>query len=123
MQSSNYNGLKAKQPSQIAGGSSHRNVRKYKSHYENLQKFLDAYDTKKASVQFRHNVLVKQKKHNYQLEYDRIRNVLHSNLIPDTTKLMIQHRMKELEELGAKAVDNIQDDRVLNYSISKKSRY
>ena len=48
MQSSNYNGLKAKQPSQIAGGSSHRNVRKYKSHYENLQKFLDAYDTKKG---------------------------------------------------------------------------
>ena len=109
MQNSNYNGLRAKQPSQIAGGSSHANVRKYPSHYEKLQKFLDAYETKKASVQFRHNALRNQRKHNYQLEYDRIRGVLHSNLIPDTTKNMIKDRMKHLEELGAKAVNKIKD--------------
>jgi hypothetical protein len=54
-------------------------------------------------------MLLNQKKHNYQLEYDRIRGVLNSNLIPNTTKNMIKDRMKHLEELGAKAVNKIKD--------------
>jgi hypothetical protein len=94
---------------QILGGSSHGNTRAYLNHYKRLQNFLDAYETRKASVEFRHNVLRKQKKHNYQLEYDRIRGALHDNLVPNTTKNMIKDRMKHLEELGAKAVNKIKD--------------
>jgi hypothetical protein len=101
MNSANYQNLKEKQTSKIAS-SSHANVRKYKNHYEQLQKFLDAYDTKRASVEFRRNVLVKQKKHNYQLEYDRIRNELDSKLIPNITKHQIINRMADLELMGVK---------------------
>ena len=105
MQVSNY-GLQSRQ---ILGGSSHGNNRKYLNHYAQLQKSLDAYATRKASVQFRQNVLRNQKNNNYQLEYDRIRFVLNDNLIRNTTKKMIRERLKELEELGAKAVNHISD--------------
>lgn len=105
MQSSSH-GLSSKQ---ILGGSSHGNHRKYIHHYEQLQKFLDAYKTRQASLQFRHNVLKHQRRNNYQLEYDRIRSVLGNNLIPNTTKEMIKERMKELQRLGATAVNRIED--------------
>jgi len=121
MNSGNHKNLKEKAPSKIAS-SSHGNVRKYKHHYEQLQKFLDAYDTKRASVEFRRNVLVKQKKHNYQLEYDRVRSELNSKLIPDITKHQIINRMAELELMGAKAVDEIQDTTPLSVSMHKKGR-
>jgi hypothetical protein len=121
MNSVNYNGLKAKHPSKITG-SSHGNVRKYQHHYEQLQKFLDAYDTKRASVQFRQNVLRNQKKHNYQLEYERIRSDFESKLIPNITKHQIINRMAELELMGAKAVDEIQDTTPLSVSMHKKGR-
>ena len=93
--------------SQVKGGSSHGNVRKYLGQYEKLQKLLDARETRKALVEFRHNALKKQRKHNYQLEYDRIRSVLGQNLVPNTTRSMIQNRMKDLEELGARAVNKL----------------
>ena len=92
----------------ILGGSSHGNHRKYLHQYEQLQKFLDAYKTRQASVEFRRNVLRKQQKHNYQLDYDRIRSVLEHSLIP-TPKEMIRQWMKVLEKLGANAIDNIKD--------------
>ena len=104
MQSST-NGLNSKK----ILGSSHGNHRKYLHNYEQIQKLLDAYNTKHASVEFRRNVLRNQKKHNYQLEHDRIRSVLGDNLIPNTTKAMIQNRMAELQKLGARAVNKIQD--------------
>jgi hypothetical protein len=90
-------------------GQSHKNERKHLSHYKRVQDLLDSYLTRHASLEFRHNVLRKQKKLNYQLEYDRIRSVLGDNLIPYTTKTMIQKRMAELQKLGARAVNNIQD--------------
>ena len=100
----------------INGASSHGNNMKYLKHYEELQKFLDAYKTRQASVEFRRNVLRKQQKHNYQLEYDRIRSVLEHSLIP-TTKEMIRQRMKVLEKLGAKAIDKIKDIKLFLYNI------
>ena len=105
MQISNY-GLQARQ---IIGGSSHGNHREYVNHYKQLQKLLDAYKTRQASIEFRRNVIQKQKKNNYQLEYDRIRNQLGSHLVPHTTKQMIKDRMKELEKLGASAINKIID--------------
>ena len=90
-------------------GQSHKNERKHLSHYKRVQDLLDSYLTRHASLEFRNNVLRKQKKLNYQLEYDRIRSVLGNNLIPHTTKAMIQKRMVELQNLGARAVNNIQD--------------
>jgi hypothetical protein len=44
---------------------------------------------------------------NYQTEYDRIRNHLAHNLIPDTTREQIIQRKKTLKDLGAQAFDFI----------------
>ena len=108
MQSVNYNGLKPKKPN-TPHARAHQNVRSTTRHYEHLQKLLDAYQTRLASVEFRSNVLRRQKKHNYQLEYDRIRGVLSQSTIPHTTRQMLIKREQELRQLGAKAVNKIPD--------------
>ena len=73
-------------------------------YYETLQKVLDARATKKSDVLVRLDHRVKQ---NYQHEYDRIRDLVHSKTIRNDTKEMLESRIKRLEELGAKAVNNI----------------
>jgi hypothetical protein len=106
MNSVNYIGAKTKP---AVNGRSHQNSRNYLGHYQRLQKLLDAYKTRQASVEFRHNLLRKQRKHNYQLEYDRIQGLLSQSIIPDTTRKMLEDREKVLMELGAKAVNSIPD--------------
>ena len=84
--------------------------KKYGSHYlENLQKQLDARATKKASILVRRSIIANRAKQNYQLEYDRIRDLIHSKTIRSDTKEMLTNRIKKLEELGAKAINNIVD--------------
>ncbi len=76
-------------------------------YYENLQRVLDARATKKADVLVRRKILDHRVKQNYQHEYDRIRDLVHSKTIRSDTKEMLENRIKRLEELGAKAVNNI----------------
>ena len=84
--------------------------KKYGSHYlENLQKELDARATKKSSILLRRAMIAHRAKQNYQLEYDRIRDLIHSKTISGDTKEMLKTRIKQLEELGAKAINNIVD--------------
>ena len=108
MQNVNYIGAKLKQSNNIHGRA-HQNVRTNTRHYEQLQKLLDAYQTRLASIEFRNNVLKRQKKHNYQLEYDRIRGILTQSNIPHTTRQMLIKREQLLKTLGAKAVNQIPD--------------
>ena len=77
------------------------------NYYENLQRVLDARATKKSDVLIRRKILAHRDKQNYQLEYDRIRDLMHSKTIRSDTKTTLEHRIKNLEELGAKAVNNI----------------
>ena len=77
-------------------------------YFKNLQKQLDAHATKASSIALRKQWLEKQKKVNYQSEYDRIRSeiaqsVFHGGV--STTSL--KNRQKELEALGAVAVSGI----------------
>ena len=84
--------------------------KKFGSHYlENLQKELDARATKKSSILLRRAMIAHRAKQNYQLEYDRIRDLIHSKTISGDTKEMLKTRIKKLEELGAKAINNIVD--------------
>ena len=76
-------------------------------YYETLQKVLDARATKKAHILLRHKILGHREKQNYQHEYDRIRDLVHSKTIRSDTKEMLESRIKRLEDLGAKAVNNI----------------
>ena len=114
MRGVNHEGLKTRKTNdlvaQLANSRTHVNVRKYIGHHQRLQKALDAYDTRHASVEFRRKALLAQKKHNYQLEYDRIRGLLgNAKLIPMTTVVQLRKREAQLKDLGAKAINGIQD--------------
>ena len=54
-------------------------------------------------------MITHRNKQNYQLEYDRIRDMVHSKTISGNTKEMLENRIKKLEELGAKAINSIGD--------------
>ena len=47
-------------------------------------------------------------KQNYQLEYDRIRNLLHDKTIRGDSLQMLKNRVARLEDIGAKAINEIQ---------------
>ena len=74
---------------------------------ENLQNELDAHQTRKASVLYRHNLLEHQNKINYTNELNRIRGELSRNdtRLPQGTREHLKERIKALEKLGAKSVD------------------
>ena len=56
------------------------------NYYENLQRVLDARATKKSDVLIRRKILAHRDKQNYQLEYERIGDLMHSKTIrSDTT--------------------------------------
>ena len=73
----------------------------------NLQKVLDGRATKKSSTLLRRSVITQREKQTYQLEYDRIRDLVHSKTSRGDTKDMLEQRIKALEALGAKAINNI----------------
>ena len=77
-------------------------------YFKNLQKQLDAHATQSVPIALRKQWLEKQKKVNYQSEYDCVRgeiaqSVSHGGV--STTSL--KNRQKELEALGAVAVSGI----------------
>lgn len=78
-------------------------------HYmKQLQSQLDAHRTKAASIHFRKRVLERRKVANYQNEYDRLMGLMGTSNLGHTTKVKLQRRIKELESLGAMAVNGIQ---------------
>ena len=87
--------------------SFNRDMKHGLKYYETLQKVLDARATKKADILLRHKILEHRVKQNYQHEYDRIRDLVHSKTIRSDTEEMLEQRVKSLEELGAKAVNHI----------------
>ena len=79
-----------------------------KLHYfKNLQKQLDAHATKVASIRLRKEWLEKQKKMNYQNEYDRIRGMISQNTVKGKSIASLEKRKTDLEKLGAIAVGSI----------------
>ena len=85
----------------------HRDMRHSLFYYKNLQKVLDARATRKADLMLRKRIIDNRNKQNYQLEYDRIRDLVHSKTIIGDTKQMLKDRIKKLEELGAHAINSI----------------
>ena len=78
-------------------------------YYKNLQKQINAHQTKASSASLREHFKERQKVTNYQNEYDRIRSVVDHSVIkkgPNTVDLL-QKRIKDLEKLGAKAIDSL----------------
>ena len=79
-----------------------------KLHYfKNVQRQLDAHATKAASIALRKNWMEKQKKINYQNEYDRIRSEIEHSTVRGLSTTTLKNRQKVLEGLGAQALNGI----------------
>jgi len=76
-------------------------------YYKQLQKQIDAHQTKAASIQLRKQWLERQKLNNYTNEYDRIRGLIAQNIVKGTSVEHLKKRENELKGLGAKAIDGI----------------
>jgi len=85
------------------------------NHYQRMQlsqvKYLngmaDAFQNKTKSVALRREILERQKKRNYQSEYDRIRSHVEDSAAPALTKHHLSARTAHLKALGANALDTI----------------
>ena len=104
-----YGDLHQKKPSEASRHVPHSNNRSYPEHAERVHQLLDAYKTRKSSTQARHKALLTQKKHNYKLEYDRIRGELSRTLLHGESREHLIHRKIRLMELGEKAINHIPD--------------
>ena len=76
-------------------------------YFKNLQKQLDAQATKASSIALRKQWLDKQKKINYQSEYDRIRGEIEHNVVKGLSVESLKKRKNDLAKLGAKVIDGI----------------
>ena len=83
------------------------NIKRHLNYFENVQKKLDAHQTKTASITLRNQWLERQKVNNYQNEYDRIRGIIENRVKGINTIEGLNNRKKQLELLGALAVDGI----------------
>jgi len=73
-------------------------------HYSDL---IDARQSRASSAAFRHEILEKQKVHNYQSEYDRLRAHLENSALPYETREHVKARTEKLKGMGVKAVTGI----------------
>jgi hypothetical protein len=77
------------------------------TYYKRVHEELKARKTRSNLTHLRKNWLEKQKVDNYQREYDRIRGMLDNSLTGQMTQNILNKRKKDLEELGAKIIDQI----------------
>jgi len=66
-----------------------------------MKAVMDAVKVKKASLAYRHELLLHQQRSNYQNEHDRIDGILRSvsSRLPDSSKLRLEKRQLKLKEL------------------------
>jgi hypothetical protein len=89
--------------------SSHPLHEKQLAYFRHLKKELEARQTLVSSISLRRQFLKRQKIANYQNEHDRIANIMNTNLVSNTTKMQLQQRVRNLQQLGAMAVSGIED--------------
>ena len=64
-----------------------------------LKKQNDARKAKVSHIGHRNNIMQYQEKANYQNEYNRIRAHLVSKVIPDATKVHLESRKKQIDDI------------------------
>ena len=77
------------------------------SHVKYFNEAADAFQNRTKNTALRREILEKQKKRNYQSEYDRIRNHVENSATPALTRNHLTARTAHLKTLGAKALDTI----------------
>ena len=109
----NKSGLKPRAPTNNSFTISQNEIEKQiinrLHYYKTLKDKLDAQATKASSIALRKRWLEKQKKMNYQNEYDRIRGEIQRQTVFRGGKSLasLEKRKKDLEELGAVEIDSI----------------
>ena len=109
----NKSGLKPRAPTNNSFTVSQNDIAKHISnrlhYFKNGQKQLDAQATKASSIALRKRWLEKQKKMNYQNEYERIRGEIQRQTVfrGGTSLASLEKRKKDLEGLGSIAIDSI----------------
>jgi len=68
-------------------------------HMPNYKHIMKEYQDKGASIQFRHDMLQRQKNANYQNEYNRLRGHLEHTVVRGENLHRLQHRMAELKSM------------------------
>ena len=76
-------------------------------YFKNLQKQLDAQATKASSIALRKQWLDKQKKVNYQSEYDRIRGQMEHNVVKEASIDNLKRRRNEIKNFNIAAINNM----------------
>ena len=86
------------------------------SHYQQKQlsqvKYLnevaEAYQNRTKSIALRKEILEKQKRRNYQSEYERLRGHVENSATPALARDHLKARTDRLKQFGARAVDSIE---------------
>jgi hypothetical protein len=74
---------------------------------QHMNEQIEARVARHQNIVIRNQWMQAKTSKNYQTEYDRIRNHLANNLLPHETKEKVKNRKRDLEALGARAIDNI----------------
>ena len=80
-----------------------------RQYFKNLKDFLEAQQSKSASLLYRKKLKEHQDKINYTNEIQRLRGEISKNdtRLPIGTKARLEERMKQLVKLGGSIVDEI----------------
>ena len=69
---------------------------------------LEAHKTKESLITWRNNIIANQKRHNHNNEYERLVGILSNKAITHVgTSAQLENRVKQLEQLGARAVTGL----------------
>ena len=72
------------------------------SQVEQLQRILDAKETKAKHLDTRRRWLQQQNNANYRFEHDRLTNALANSVMPNQTQERMKERIEELNSLFSK---------------------
>ncbi len=74
---------------------------------QHMNEQIEARVARHQNVIIRNQWMQAKTPKNYQTEYDRIRNHLENKFLPHETKEKVKNRKRDLEALGARAIDRI----------------
>ena len=77
-------------------------------YFERVKDQMEKHELRAKSIQFRRNLLERQRVANYTNELDRVRGELSKSVLPGQTRLLLAQREKHLRALGAQATGGIQ---------------
>ena len=76
-------------------------------YFERIKDQMEKHEFRAKSIQFRRNLLERQRVANYTNELDRVRGELSRSVLPGETRRGLTKRAKQLKILGAQATSSI----------------